>query len=80
MDIDKKQLDKMASMEDSEFRKRLESALDSAGAAPEVKSRLAGNIPLLKQTLGSLTQRDLETLVQKIDSDTLEKIKKSLEE
>ena len=47
MDIDKKQLERMASMEDGLFKKKLESALESAGVSDETKSRFTQNIPLL---------------------------------
>ena len=80
MDIDKKDLDAIASLSDGEFLKKMENALESTGAAEEVKKRFTENVPLLKQTLSTLSPRDIELLLQRIDSDTLDKIRKSFEE
>ncbi|MBQ9940387.1 MAG: hypothetical protein IJO74_02480 [Clostridia bacterium] len=80
MEINKNQLDKITSLSDSEFSQKLKTALDNAGASPEVIQRMGENIPLLKQTLRSLSQKDLENILQKMDRQTIDDIKKSLEE
>ena len=80
MDIDKKDIDALVGMSDGDFLEKFGSVLENAGAGNEAIKRFGENIPLLKKTLSSLSPSDVEALIQRIDPETLEKIRKSLEE
>lgn len=79
MDIDKKDITALSRMSEDELRLRFGSVLENAGADKELMKRFGENLPLLKQTLSSLSPVEIEALIRRIDPDTLEKIQKSLE-
>lgn len=78
MEINKQDITRLTALGDSVFQKKLESALDAAGASDAVREKLTGNIPQIKKTLESLTQKDLEMLAQKLDEATINAVKDSL--
>ncbi|MBE6689564.1 MAG: hypothetical protein E7588_09900 [Ruminococcaceae bacterium] len=80
MDINKADIDRLTNLGDGVFEKKLQQALDAAGASDDTVKKLSANIPQIKKTLKSLSQSDLEALADKLDEKAIENIKNKLSE
>ena len=76
MSIDRKDLEKVLSLGDDEFRNRVEKAVNSAGLDPKVTKYILNDSEKIKKALRGLSDKDLSRMSETLKKNNLESIEK----
>lgn len=80
MSIDKKDIERVASLNDEMFRAQVQKAVQSAGLDPKLTSRILKDSDKIKKALQTLSDKDLEKLTETLKSNKLDSIEKIIKE
>lgn len=80
MSIDKKDIERVASLNDEMFRAQVQKAVQSAGLDPKLTSRILKDSDKIKKALQTLSDKDLEKLSETLKSNKLDSIEKIIKE
>jgi len=80
MSIDRKDVDKVLSLNDRDFRARVESAVRVSGLDPTVANYILKDSDKIKKALQGLSDKDLSKLSDTIKKNNLESIEKIFKE
>lgn len=80
MSIDRKDVDKVLSLNDRDFRARVENAVRVSGLDPTVANYILKDSDKIKKALQGLSDKDLSKLSDTIKKNNLESIEKIFKE
>lgn len=78
MNIDKSSLQKLAEMDDAELKKSILSVAAACGADIKKLERHLGDIPSLKKSISSLSQKDIDRAMKRMGEKRADIISQSI--
>lgn len=79
MELNKKNLQKLASLSDDELREKINSIAESAGIDRSKTSAYLSDMAGIKKKLGSLSDAQIKALINALGEENVRKIKKGLD-
>ena len=72
MNIDKETLDKLLTLSDAEFKRKVSKAADAAGIQNDKLDKMLKDIKGVKKTLSDMSESDLKRVAKTISAEKLE--------
>lgn len=76
--IDKETLNKLLTLSDSEFKRKISQAAENAGVKNDKLDKMLGDIKSVKKTLGNMSEEDLKRAAKTLSSEKVEELLESL--
>ena len=78
MQIDTSKLKKFLDLNDDEFKQKISDAAKAGGVQDDQISSMLKDVKKVKQTIGNLSEQDIKSAINSLDSDKLEAFIKNM--